>query len=85
MLTTPDEADIPEYTREQLGKGGRGKYYKRFMQGSNVVILRPEVQQAFPTSEAVNEALLGLLTLTEQTARITGRAKRALARKRVAA
>lgn len=37
------------------------------------------VAKAFPTSEAVNEALLGLLSLTEQTARITrrssGRAK----------
>ena len=80
------DLDIPELTREQLGRGVRGKYYKHFTQGSNVVILRPEVQKAFPTSEAVNEALLGLLTLTEQTARITGRVpKRPLPRKRAAA
>lgn len=76
---------IPELTREQLGQGVRGKYYKRFMQGSNVVILRPEVQKAFPTSAAVNEALMGLLSLTEQTARITGRAKRPVPRKRALA
>ena len=85
LSTKTADLDIPEYTREQLGKGVRGKYYKRFIQGSNVVILRPEVQKAFPTSEAVNEALLGLLTLTAQTARITGRAKRAVPRKRAAA
>lgn len=83
--TKTADLDIPELTREQLGQGVRGKYYKRFMQGSNVVILRPEVQKAFPTSAAVNEALLGLLTLTEQTARITGRAKRPVPRKRAAA
>jgi hypothetical protein len=83
--TKTDDLDIPEYTREQLGKGVRGKYYKRFTRGSNVVILRPEVQKAFPTSEAVNEALLGLLTLTAHTVRITGRAKRPAPRKRAAA
>lgn len=83
--TKTTDLDIPELTREQLGQGVRGKYYKRFTQGSNVVILGPEVQKAFPTSEAVNEALLGLLTLTEQTARITGRAKRPVPRKRAAA
>lgn len=77
-----DDLDILELSREQLGEGVRGKYYKRFMQGSNVVLLRPEVHKAFPTSEAVNEALLGLLAPTEQTARITGRAKRSAARKR---
>jgi len=60
-------------------------FYKRFMQGSNVVILRPEVQKAFPSSAAVNEALMGPLTFTEQTARITGRAKRPVPRKRAPA
>jgi hypothetical protein len=35
------------------------------------------VAKAFPTTEAVNEALSGLLALTEQTVRITGRTTRA--------
>lgn len=83
--TKTADLEIPELTREQLGQGVRGKYHKRYLQSSNVVILRPEVQKAFPTSEAVNEALLGLLTLTEQTARITGRAKRPVPRKRALA
>lgn len=51
------DQDIPELKREELGKGVRGKYLKHFMQGSNVVVLRPEIQKAFPTSEAVNKAL----------------------------
>ena len=72
-----------EYQREDLGKGVRGKYFKRVSKGTNLVLLNEKVSQAFPTAAAVNEALLGLLTLTEQTARLTGRAKRT-ARKRVA-
>jgi hypothetical protein len=68
-----------EYRREDLGKGVRGKYYGRVSRGSNLVLLDERVAKAFPTSEAVNEALLGLLALTERTERITrrssGRAK----------
>jgi len=44
-------------------------------------LLNDKVAKAFPTTEAVNEALLGLLSLTEQTARLTRRSKRT-ARKR---
>ena len=65
-----------EYRREDLGKGVRGKYLDRVSKGTNLVLLDDRVAKAFPTGEAVNEALLGLLALTEQTARITGRAKR---------
>ena len=72
-----------EYRREDLGKGVRGKYLDRVSKGTNLVLLDDRVAKAFPTGEAVNEALLGLLALTEQTARITGRSKRT-ARKRAA-
>ena len=73
----------PEYRREGLGKGVRGKYFERVSKGTNLVLLNDKVAKAFPTGDAVNEALLGLLALTEQTARITGRSKRT-ARKRAA-
>ena len=65
-----------EYRREDLGKGVRGKYFERVSKGTNLVLLDGKVAKLFPTGEAVNEALLGLLALTEQTARITSRAKR---------
>ena len=65
-----------EYRREDLGKGVRGKYFARVSKGSNLVLLDDKVAKAFPTGDAVNEALLSLLKFTEQTARITGRAKR---------
>lgn len=72
-----------EYKREDLGKGVRGKYHARVSKGTNLVLLNEDVAKAFQTTEAVNEALTGLLTLTEQTARITGRSTRT-ARKRAA-
>jgi hypothetical protein len=72
-----------EYRREELGKGVRGKYFARISKGTNLVLLNEEVAKAFPTTDAVNEALTGLLELTEQTARITGRSTRTT-RKRAA-
>ena len=63
----------PEYRREDLGKGVRGTYFEAYQKGSNLVLLRPEIAKAFPTSEAVNEALGGLLQLTEQTKKLARR------------
>ena len=75
MKKTKDEMRA-EYKRSDFSKLGRGKFYKEMAKGTSVVLLDPAIAKAFPTSEAVNAALLGLLTLTEQTASITGRTKR---------
>ena len=53
----------------------RGKYAARFAKNSNIVRLDPEIHAAFPTSEAVNEALAGLLRVAK-TARLTKRSTR---------
>ena len=74
-ITEGDEMRA-EYRREDLGTGVRGKYFAAFEEGSNLVLLNPDVAKAFPTSEAVNEALRGLLRLTEQTAKLTRRSKK---------
>jgi hypothetical protein len=48
----------PEYDLANLLKEGvRGKCSKRFDQGTNLVLLSPDIAKAFPTDEAVNEAL----------------------------
>jgi len=52
----------PEYTRAELGKGVRGKYFKRYQAGTNLALLAPDVRAAFPTDEAVNKALRSVLT-----------------------
>jgi len=56
-----------EYRRNDLGQGVRGKYLQRFQESSNVVLLDEDVAEAFPNSQAVNEALRGLLQLAQRT------------------
>ena len=58
----------PEYPAELIRSGIRGKYAKRFKEGSNVVVIDPDLSDAFPNSEAVNEALRDYLASREQTA-----------------
>ena len=72
-----------EYKRTDFVKLERGRFYKEAAKGSAMALLEPAVAKAFPTSDAVNKALLGLLTLTKQTADITDRSTRAT-RKRAA-
>jgi len=54
----------------------RGKYATRLREASNVVVLKPEVAQAFPNEQAVNDALLSLIELAQKTARPTKRSTR---------
>jgi len=51
----------------------RGKYANRLRESSNVIILKPEVAEAFPNEEAVNTALLSLIKLAQKTTRLTKR------------
>ena len=48
----PDMLDDYDFSQ-----GVRGKYVQRFAQGSNVVVLSPDVAEVFPDSESVNNAL----------------------------
>ncbi|MHB8446908.1 MAG: hypothetical protein ACYC7G_08780 [Rudaea sp.] len=58
-----------EFSLETLrGKGVRGKYAARMAKGSNIVRLTPEIARAFPTEEAVNEALRGLMKVAKRVA-----------------
>jgi hypothetical protein len=49
----PDE-DIPE---TDFSGGVRGKYYERARQGTNVVLLEPDVAEVFRDSAVVSQAL----------------------------
>jgi len=52
----------------------RGKYHKRLAtEGSNVVVLDPDVAKAFPDSASVNEALRVLLKAARTARRLTTR------------
>ena len=64
-----DECDElrPEYRREDLGPGVRGKYLKAYQEGTNLVLLSPDVAKVFPTGEAVNEALRSLIEVAQRS------------------
>jgi hypothetical protein len=51
----------PEYSFD-YSKAVRGKYFRRLLkEGSNVVVLEPDIAKAFPNSAAVNDALRSVL------------------------
>jgi hypothetical protein len=56
----------PEYDFSRMKGGVRGKYVERYRTGTNIVLLDPDVAQAFPTSEAVNEALRLLMQIAQR-------------------
>jgi len=56
-----------EYVREDLGEGIRGKYYEQYQEGTNLILLDPDVAAAFPTSESVNQALRSLIEVARRS------------------
>jgi len=46
-----------EYPAELIRSGVRGKYANRYRQGTNIVLIEPDLHKIFPDSESVNRAL----------------------------
>ena len=68
MSNKPDSNDEPEEEFD-FSNGVRGKYVERLKEGSNVVLLDPDVAAEFKTPQAVNRALrVYLRTKKEQGA-----------------
>jgi len=59
--TDEDDDLLPEYDFSQMKGGVRGKYVERFREGTNLVLLDPDVAAAFPDAKAVNDALRQLM------------------------
>jgi hypothetical protein len=56
----------PEYDLKNLLKGGtRGKYAEQYRDGTNLVLLEPDVAKAFPNEKAVNDALKLVMKLKQ--------------------
>jgi len=68
----------PEYDFASMSGGIRGKHYQEYRKGSNVVLLQPDVAEAFPSEEAVNEALRGVLKTTRAVRQTGGLSDRTL-------
>lgn len=70
----------PEYKRSDFVSLERGKFYAEVAKGTTMVRLSPANAKAFPTSQAVNYALAGLLSRGERLSRITRRSARTRAK-----
>ena len=61
-----DDELRPEYDLHELLKGGvRGKFAERYAEGTNLVLLAPDVAAVFPDERAVNEALRLVMQLAQ--------------------
>ena len=72
MKTEDDNSDDmrAEY---DFSKGVRGKYADRFSEGSNVIVLDPDVANLFKDSASVNDALRTLAEIAQrQSKKATG-------------
>jgi hypothetical protein len=66
----------PEYRREDLGAGVRGKHLEAYRAGTNLVLLSPDVAKVFPTQEAVNDTLRSLIDIAQKSVDPTKRSSR---------
>jgi hypothetical protein len=60
----------PEY---DFSRGVRGKHAAKYAEGTNVVVLEPDVAREFRTTEQVNETLRAVSKLFQQGRKRTGR------------
>jgi hypothetical protein len=65
-MNTIDNDMRSEYDPSLFDNAEVGKYAQRLNQASNVVVLAPDVTQAFPNAQAVNDALRQLIKLVQQ-------------------
>jgi len=67
-----------EYDFATMKGGVRGKYVRRYRAGSNLVLLEPDIAEAFPDDTAVNQALRAVLGASRAVSRRKRPANRAL-------
>jgi hypothetical protein len=60
--TEPNDEMRAEY---DFSGGVRGKYYHQYIQGTNVILLDPDVAEVFRDSESVNQALRLLMKIAK--------------------
>jgi hypothetical protein len=72
-MQKPNDADgyelRDEYDLSKMPVVAKGRYAPHRRAGKNVIVLAPDVAQAFPTDEAVNEALRLVMRIAEVTAK----------------
>lgn len=64
MKTMSNDPDMLE--EYDFSEGIRGKYSKRYAEGTNVIAIDPDVVKYFPDHDSVNEALRSLLPIVKR-------------------
>jgi hypothetical protein len=86
--TNPSNQDElkTEYDFSSMKGGVRGKYVARLRrEGSNLVLLEPEIAKAFPSDAAVNDALRAVLNAAHAQGKRRSPRARGLGKKRKSA
>lgn len=64
MKVMPNDPDMLE--EYDFSKAIRGKYANRYAEGSNVIVIEPDVAKYFPDHDSVNDALRSLASIMER-------------------
>ena len=67
MEVMPNDPDMLE--EYDFSEGVRGKYAKRYNEGTNVIVIDPDVAQCFSDHDSVNEVLRSLLPIVRRQAK----------------
>lgn len=59
----PDPEMLEEY---DFSRGVRGKYAQKYSEGTNVVVIDPDVSKFFPDHDSVNQALRSLADIIKR-------------------
>ena len=60
----PKDADLLE--EYDFSKGVQGKYARRYAEGTNVIVIDPDVAKYFPDHDSVNQALRSLAEIIKR-------------------
>jgi len=63
-------ADKDMRAEYDFSRGVRGKYFRRYQRGANVVVLEPDVAKIFPNAGAVNDSLRALANIIHRQEKV---------------
>jgi len=71
MRNDPDMLEEYDFSR-----GVRGKYASRYDEGTNVIVIDPDVAKYFPDHDSVNQSLRSLVAIIEKRSKAEPRVRR---------
>ena len=66
MKSSPEPDPLAERPALDFSTGVRGKHLRQVQQGTNLIVLDPDLLQTFPDSTSVNEALRSIKQIVDR-------------------